>query len=191
MYFTLPPYFIQNKSVPHKINSCPRPPEDETASPVGTFWDPLVCRVSCIWIRVRLRDTYCPQITSWSLWGVKVLSVVQVDGRFPIDQRWDVAIHSLTATIGHVHALFISFFEGRKFWRWIATNITSARGTLYCRKTRIPCGDRLGICGLCIANKRNIISSVGIQVTNMVVLCLQVANTVYAYYTLLRNVADS
>jgi hypothetical protein len=27
------------------------------------------------------------------------------------------------------------------------TNITSARGTLHCRKTRIPCGDQLVICG--------------------------------------------
>jgi hypothetical protein len=34
------------------------------------------------------------------------------------------------------------------FSRWIVTNITSARGTLHCRKTRIPCGDQLVICGL-------------------------------------------
>jgi hypothetical protein len=26
------------------------------------------------------------------------------------------------------------------FSRWIVMNITSARGTLHCRKTRIPCG---------------------------------------------------
>jgi hypothetical protein len=46
-------------------------------------------------------------------------------------------IHSLTASIGHVHALFISSFERRVFSRWIVTNIrpTSARGTLHCRKT--------------------------------------------------------
>jgi hypothetical protein len=34
------------------------------------------------------------------------------------------------------------------FSRWIVTNITSARRTLHCRKTRIPCGDQLVICGL-------------------------------------------
>jgi hypothetical protein len=34
------------------------------------------------------------------------------------------------------------------FSRWIVTNITSARGTVHCRKTRISCGDRLVICGL-------------------------------------------
>jgi hypothetical protein len=32
------------------------------------------------------------------------------------------------------------------FSRWIVTNITSARGTVHCRKTRIPCGDQLVIC---------------------------------------------
>jgi hypothetical protein len=30
----------------------------------------------------------------------------------------------------------------------MVTNITSARGTVHCRKTRIPCGDQLMICGL-------------------------------------------
>jgi hypothetical protein len=34
------------------------------------------------------------------------------------------------------------------FSRWIVTNITSARGTLHCRETRIPCGDQLVVCGL-------------------------------------------
>jgi hypothetical protein len=34
------------------------------------------------------------------------------------------------------------------FSRWIVTNITSARGTLHCRKTRILCGDQLVVCGL-------------------------------------------
>jgi hypothetical protein len=34
------------------------------------------------------------------------------------------------------------------FSRRIVMNITSARGTLHCRKTRIPCGDQLVICGL-------------------------------------------
>jgi hypothetical protein len=33
------------------------------------------------------------------------------------------------------------------FSRWIVTNITSASGTVHCRKTRIPCGDHLAICG--------------------------------------------
>jgi hypothetical protein len=32
------------------------------------------------------------------------------------------------------------------FSRWIVTNITFARGTVHCRKTRIPCGDQLMIC---------------------------------------------
>jgi hypothetical protein len=41
--------------------------------------------------------------------------------------------------------LFISFLEGRMFSRWIITNITSARGTVHCRK--IPCWDQLMICG--------------------------------------------
>jgi hypothetical protein len=36
------------------------------------------------------------------------------------------------------------------FSRWIVTNITSARGTLHFRKTRIPCGYQLVICGLYI-----------------------------------------
>jgi hypothetical protein len=43
--------------------------------------------------------------------------------------------------------LFIPFFEGRMFSRWIVTNITSARGTVHCHKTRIPCGDQLVVCG--------------------------------------------
>jgi hypothetical protein len=74
---------------------------------------------------------------------------MQVDGRLPTGQRYgDVVIHNLTANIGHVHALFISFFEGRMFSRWIVTNITFARETLYCRKTRTSCGDRLVICAL-------------------------------------------
>jgi hypothetical protein len=34
------------------------------------------------------------------------------------------------------------------FSRWTVTNITSDRGTLNCRKTLIPCGDQLVICGL-------------------------------------------
>jgi hypothetical protein len=55
-------------------------------------------------------------------------------------------IRSLTTNIGR-YALIISFFEGRMFSRWIVTNITSARGTLHCRKTRIPCGVKLVICG--------------------------------------------
>jgi hypothetical protein len=33
------------------------------------------------------------------------------------------------------------------FSRRIVTNITSPRGTLHCRKTRIPCWDQLVICG--------------------------------------------
>jgi hypothetical protein len=37
------------------------------------------------------------------------------------------------------------------FSRWIVTNITSARGTLHCRKTRIPCGDQLVNCGLYVS----------------------------------------
>jgi hypothetical protein len=61
-------------------------------------------------------------------------------------------IHSLTAKNGQfgsiVTALFISFFEGQMFSRWIVTNITSAGRTLHCRKTRIPCGDQIMICGL-------------------------------------------
>jgi hypothetical protein len=61
-------------------------------------------------------------------------------------------IHSLTANIGQfgiiVTALFISFSDGQIFYRWIATNITFARGTLHCSKTHIPCGDQLVICGL-------------------------------------------
>jgi hypothetical protein len=34
------------------------------------------------------------------------------------------------------------------FSRWRVTNITSARGTLHFRKSRIPCGDQLVISGL-------------------------------------------
>jgi hypothetical protein len=63
----------------------------------------------------------------------------------------DIVTHSLTANIlqfrSIVTALLISFFEGRMFSRWILTNITSAGVTLHCRKTLIPCGDQLVICG--------------------------------------------
>jgi hypothetical protein len=61
-------------------------------------------------------------------------------------------IHSPIANIGQfgsiVTALFLSFFEGRLFSRWIVTNTISARETLRCRKTRVACGDQLVICGL-------------------------------------------
>jgi hypothetical protein len=40
------------------------------------------------------------------------------------------------------------------FSRWIVTNITSARGTLHCHKTRIPCGDQVVICGLYVSELR-------------------------------------
>jgi hypothetical protein len=40
------------------------------------------------------------------------------------------------------------------FSRWIVTNITSARGTLHCRKTRIPCRDELLICGQYTSDSR-------------------------------------
>jgi hypothetical protein len=39
------------------------------------------------------------------------------------------------------------------FSSWIVTNITSARGTLHCCKTRIPCGDQLTICGLYMSDE--------------------------------------
>jgi hypothetical protein len=74
---------------------------------------------------------------------------MQMAGRLPVGQRQgDVVIHSLTANIRHVHALFIYFFEGRIVSRWIVTKINFARGTLHCRKTSIPCGDQLVKCGL-------------------------------------------
>jgi hypothetical protein len=38
------------------------------------------------------------------------------------------------------------------FLRWIVTKITSDLGTMHCRKTRIPCGDQLVICGQCQDN---------------------------------------
>jgi hypothetical protein len=34
------------------------------------------------------------------------------------------------------------------FSRRIVTNITTARGTVHCHETRIPCGDQVMICGL-------------------------------------------
>jgi hypothetical protein len=40
------------------------------------------------------------------------------------------------------------------FSRWIVTNITSACGTVYCRKTSIPCGDQLGIYGQYVRRER-------------------------------------
>jgi hypothetical protein len=52
-----------------------------------------------------------------------------------------------SGSLSIVTDLFISLFEGRMFSRCIVTDITSARGTLHCRKTRIPCGDQLMICG--------------------------------------------
>jgi hypothetical protein len=64
---------------------------------------------------------------------------MQVDGRLSTGQRQgDVVIHSM----------FMPLFEGRMFSRWTVTNITSARRTLHCLKTRIPFGDQLLICGL-------------------------------------------
>jgi hypothetical protein len=73
---------------------------------------------------------------------------MQVDGRLHVSQQQgDVVIHNLTANIGQfegiVTALLIYFFEEH----WRVMNITSARGTLHCRKTRIPCGDPLVFCG--------------------------------------------
>jgi hypothetical protein len=70
---------------------------------------------------------------------------MQVDGRLPNDQwKGDLVIHSLTANTGQfgsiVRVLFISFFEWRMLSHWIVTNISSARATLHCRKTRISCG---------------------------------------------------
>jgi hypothetical protein len=44
--------------------------------------------------------------------------------------------------------LCTSFFEERMFSRWAVTDITSARGTVHCRKTSILCWDQLVICGL-------------------------------------------
>jgi hypothetical protein len=40
------------------------------------------------------------------------------------------------------------------FSRWIVTHITSVRGNLHCRKTHVPCGDQLKICGLYICCMR-------------------------------------
>jgi hypothetical protein len=79
---------------------------------------------------------------------------MQVDGRLYSGLRYgDVLIHNLTANIRQfgsiVTALYISFFEGQMFSRWIVANITSARGTLHCRKTHSLRGstrDRLTIC---------------------------------------------
>jgi hypothetical protein len=44
-----------------------------------------------------------------------------------------------SGSLSIVKALFIYFFDGWMFSRWIVTNFTSVRGTLHCRKTRIPC----------------------------------------------------
>jgi hypothetical protein len=49
------------------------------------------------------------------------------------------------------------------FSRWIVTNIISSRGTLHCRKTRIPFGDQLVICGLYIQAK----------IKNAFILCIK------------------
>jgi hypothetical protein len=54
------------------------------------------------------------------------------------------------------------------FSRWIVTNITSAVGTVHCRKTRIPCGDQLVICELHLLCDALDISSVVVTV----ILCL-------------------
>jgi hypothetical protein len=59
---------------------------------------------------------------------------MQVDGRIPIGQRKeDVVIHSVTANIGIVTALFISFFEGQMFARWIVTKILLAEPCIAAR----------------------------------------------------------
>jgi hypothetical protein len=41
------------------------------------------------------------------------------------------------------------------FLLWIVTNITSARWTMHCCKTRIPCGDELVVCGLYLDRDTN------------------------------------
>jgi hypothetical protein len=70
-------------------------------------------------------------------------------------------IHILTANCGqfkHCNRLkFISFFDGRMFSRRMVTNITSARGTEHCRKTRIPCGDQFLTCGLYEAGSHTLV----------------------------------
>jgi hypothetical protein len=76
-----------------------------------------------------------------------------VDGILTIGQRYgDVVIHILTTNIWQLGSIvnnsLLRFSEGRMFSRWIVMNITSARGTLHCRDTRIPCGDQLVICVL-------------------------------------------
>jgi hypothetical protein len=67
------------------------------------------------------------------------------------------------------------------FSRWIVTNITSARRTLHCRKTRIPCGDQLVICGLysLLPNRAhiNIATYSGFSIFTMELYCTPEVNT--------------
>jgi hypothetical protein len=51
------------------------------------------------------------------------------------------------------------------FSRWIVTNIISARGTVLYRKTRIPCGDYLVICGLYTVPGPTTIKILGFMIT--------------------------
>jgi hypothetical protein len=44
------------------------------------------------------------------------------------------------------------------FSRRLVTNITFARGTVHCRKTRIPCGDQLVICGQYIESNERMVN---------------------------------
>jgi hypothetical protein len=69
-------------------------------------------------------------------------------------------------TLSIVKALLIYFFEGRMFSRWIVTKITSARGTLHCRKTRIPYGDLLVIGRLYLPTSLNGVVAQNIDVLN-------------------------
>jgi hypothetical protein len=78
-----------------------------------------------------------------------------VDGRLPTGQRYgDVVIHSLTANIGHVHALLISFFDGRMFSRWILTNIALPQNSHSLRGSTRDMWTVDRQYGLCVINKR-------------------------------------
>jgi hypothetical protein len=76
---------------------------------------------------------------------------MQVDGRLSIVSDKEtyrfIATLQTSGSLSIVKSLFISLFEGLMFSCWIVTNITSARGTVHYRTTRIPCGDQLVICG--------------------------------------------
>jgi hypothetical protein len=109
----------------------------------------------------RLEDSifqYGPQITSWFPRGVNVLSTVRGGGGSTKHtggrktSYWSAIRRRSDAYPNCKHracsCLVLFFLWGTNAFTLDSNEHTSVRGTLHGRKTRIPCGDELVICGL-------------------------------------------